>query len=79
MFQYIVLNYYHPTFNIGMQDVRNVWLLEDPLVKLQPHLHRGALAYRLPKTGKRISYRQLKPGLVKRRLELAIPVTLLPF
>ena len=76
---YLRLKYYHPTLNIGMQDIRNVWLLESTPVKLQTVLHRGALAYRFPQSGKRISYRQLKKGLLRQDKSVAIPLLVLPF
>ena len=79
MLQNIVVEYYNPLLNIAFRNVKEVWLLSVPPVCLPPAIHRGELIYRVPQTGKRISYRQLKKGLIKRRLEIAIPLQLLPF
>lgn len=79
MAAFLTLKYYHPVLNIGMHDIKNVWLLQSPPVQLQPVLHRGALYYRLPISGKRISYQQLKKGLVKQTIQLALPYYPLPF
>ena len=34
--------------NIGLQDVRNVWLVEPEPVQLTVAVHRGNLVYRVP-------------------------------
>jgi hypothetical protein len=63
-----------------LQDVRNAWLLSEKPVKLSTSFHRGSLIYRLPGTsGKRISYRTLKKGLIKKKIVINQPVYLLPF
>jgi hypothetical protein len=53
--------------------------LENEPVKLTVTVYRGSLVYCVPKTGKRISYRQLKKGLVKRTTVIRQPNDLLPF
>ena len=75
----LTLNYYHPGLNIAMQDVRNVWLLNEKPVKLTASLHRGSLVFRLPHAGRRISYRALKKGLIKKEIIILLPMQLLPF
>ena len=52
----LTCKYYHPALNIAVQDVRNVWLLNKVPVTLTASLHRGALSFRLPDSGKRVSY-----------------------
>lgn len=79
MFEEIVIRYFHPGFNIGLQDIRNAWLLYQPPVKLITTIYRGNLVFRLPGSGKRVSYRTLKKGLVKKTIVLKLPVQLLPF
>ncbi len=37
------LKHFHPSLNIGVEDIRNVWLLGDPPVRLPVSLHRGYL------------------------------------
>ena len=79
MFEEIVIKYFNPCYNIGVQDIRNVWLLNNPPVKLPVTLYRGSLVYRFPGSGKRLSYRTLKNGLIKKNIIIRQPVQLLPF
>jgi hypothetical protein len=75
----IYIKYVHLKLNIGLQDVKNVWLLEPEPVQLTVAVHRGSLVYRMPVSGKRISYRQLKKNLVKRPFVIKRPLYVLPF
>jgi hypothetical protein len=79
LFEQINMRYFHPGFNIGLQDIKNAWLLSDNPAKLSTALHRGSLVYRLPKSGKRISYRTLKKGLIKKQIIIKQPFYLLSF
>lgn len=79
MYQEIFIRYVHPELNIGVEDTRNIWLLGQHPVKLPVSLHRGSLSYRLPGSGKRISYRMLKKGLIKKQIIIRLPIQLLPF
>lgn len=79
MYEEINLKYVHPVLQIGVQDIRNVWLLADVPVKLTTSIHRGTLVFRFPVTGKRISYKTLKKGLVKKILVIKPPQFRLPF
>jgi hypothetical protein len=79
MFVEIKVKYFHPGLNLGVQDVRNIWLLANPPVKLTTSLHRGSLVFRLPGSGRRISYKTLKKGLVKKQISIRQPINLLPF
>ena len=79
MLQQIFIKYLHPVYNIGVEDIRNIWLLNQPPVKLPVSSYRGSLVYRLPSSGKRISYRILKKGLIKKNIVIRLPVKLLPF
>ena len=79
MFEEIVIHYFHQELNIGVQNVRNVWLLSDPPVKLVVGLHRGLLVFRLPGSVKRISYQSIKKGLIKKKMIIRKPLALLPF
>ena len=79
MFEELIIRYFNPELKIGLQDIRNAWLIIDKPVKLTTTLHRGNLIYRLPGSGKRISYRTLKKGLTRKRIVIRQPVYLLPF
>jgi hypothetical protein len=75
----IVIRYVHPELNPGFEDIRNVWLLSNPPVLITACLHRGSLGYRLPRSGRRVSYQTLKKGLHKTDLRLRLPFEPLPF
>lgn len=79
MFDEIRIKYFHPVLKLGMQDIRNVWLLEARPVRLVSAIHRGNLVFRLPVSGKRISYATLKKGLIKKNLLIRMHYNLLPF
>ena len=68
--------YYNPGLKIAFNNWRQVYLLQQIPVLLNPSIHRGALVYRLPGSKKRISYKKIKQGLVKQ--EISLPVELLP-
>lgn len=77
----IEIKYYHPKLKIGLENIREAWILTDlkhPL-ELKTEIHQGNLYYRLPGSGKRISYRILKKGLVKKTLSIPLQLSLLPF
>jgi hypothetical protein len=77
----ITINHFHAALNIGLRDVRNAWLPESnqPPVKLKTIIYQGLLTYRLPVSGKRVSYRTLKKGLIKKKIILQQPLYVLPF
>jgi hypothetical protein len=79
LFKTITIHYYNPELKIGLQDVRNAWLLAEQPIKLTCSLHQGNLTYRIPVSNKRISYRILKKGLRKKQIIIKQPVYLLPF
>jgi hypothetical protein len=77
----ITIKYFHPTLGIGLEDIKSAWLLPggDPPVQLKTVVHQGHLYYRIPVSGKRISYRSIKKGLIKKHLIIYQPGLLLPF
>ena len=66
MEQKVKLNYFNPRLNIGMADIRHVYLLKPLTTPLQPEVYRGKLVYRAKGSNKRISYSMLKKGLVRK-------------
>jgi hypothetical protein len=64
------VKYYNPSLAIGLEDIRNAWLfiLDKEPVKLKTIIHQGNLSYRLPVSGKRVSYKKLKQGLIKKQI-----------
>lgn len=77
----ISIKYYHPGLQIGIEDIKNAWYLPEgaAAVKLNTIVYQGQLAYRFPSSGKRISYRQLKKGLIRKQIIIRLPLELLPF
>ncbi len=58
--------YYNERLKVGMVDVREVYQLEPELKLLKPEVYRGKLVYRAKGSARRISYEQLKNGLIKK-------------
>jgi hypothetical protein len=79
MFEEIHIKYVHPVLNVGFENIRSVWLLSATPSKLTTSIHQGNLIFRVPVTGKRISYKTLKRGLIKKQLLIRRPYELLPF
>ena len=76
----ITIKYFNPVLKIGLQDVRNAWYLADKTpVQLTTIIYQGALYFRFPGSGRRINYKQLKKGLIKKQIDLILPLDLLPF
>ncbi|HEX6849675.1 MAG TPA: hypothetical protein VF144_21960 [Chitinophagaceae bacterium] len=77
----IEIKYYHPELKIGLENIRQAWLLADPKnpPELKTVIYQGNLYYRIPSSGKRISYRKLKKGLIKKTVRIPIALPLLPF
>lgn len=63
----IRINYFNPVLNIGLTNWREAWLLSGIYPeKLYTEIYRGKLIFRLRGSHKRISYLQLKKGLIKK-------------
>lgn len=76
MFEEIRIKYIHPVLNLGIEDI---WTLANIPIKLTTIIHQGSLFFRIPVSGKRISYKTLKKGLIKKQLVIRLPYQLLPF
>jgi hypothetical protein len=79
---HIYLQYYNEQLKVGLADWKTVFLFEangqEP-IQLLPEFHRGQLVYRGCGKSKRISYRQIKKGLIKKVTNIFIPDFILPF
>lgn len=64
--QKILLKYLNTQLNIGMFDVKNVYLLSESPIKLIPEVYKGKLVYRKRGSSKRISLTRIKEGLIKK-------------
>ncbi len=72
----IVLKYWNSKYQIALADWQNVYQFPQE-EKMLKEVYRGTLYYRLRGSSRRISYQQLKRGLVKKRV--FIKEELLPF
>ena len=68
MEQKIKLRYINERLHVGMADIKEVYLLSPQLTLLRPEVYKGMLVYRAKGSSRRISYAQIKRGLVKRSL-----------
>ncbi|RYZ47919.1 MAG: hypothetical protein EOP49_19980 [Sphingobacteriales bacterium] len=71
----IHFRYYNPRLQLAMVDIRQVYQLQPVLLPLNAEVYRGKLVYRAKGSSKRISYDQVKRGLVKQGfvLEETVP------
>ena len=67
MVQEVEIKYINPQLKIGVADWRKVFLLS-PLIALNAEAHKGMLVYRARGSAKRFTYRQIKKGLIKKRM-----------
>jgi hypothetical protein len=58
--------YFSHGFSFAFAYCQHAYLIGETPVLLQPRVHRGALVYRIPATGKHISYKQLKKTLLNK-------------
>lgn len=74
--QCLTFKYTHPKLLIGLNSWRDVYLLQPKPEQLFPEVHRGTLSYRAEGSQKRISYTNIKAGLVKKtsRVELEVSI-----
>jgi len=77
----IEIKYFHPQLMIGLENIKEAWLISDLKnpVELTTIIHQGNLYYRIPNSGKRISYRILKKVLISKKIVIRLPMQLLPF
>lgn len=79
MFREIIITHFHPQFNIGLENIKTGWLLANVPVKLSTSTHRGNLVFRMPGSGKRISYKSRKKGSAKKKIIIRQKYEVLPF
>ena len=73
--QTIRLQYYHPQFKIAFSHWRNLYLLKDnnDFELLSVEVYHGQLVYRVKGSHHRITWKQIKKGLLKRETLLYLP------
>lgn len=62
--------YYNPVLRIAMDDLKTVYLLLRQPVQLHPEVRRGRLVYRAHGSSRRVSYEQIKKGLIRKETVL---------
>lgn len=70
MVQTITLKYINKHLKIGLADWRVVYSVSNNPTRLYPEVHRGKLVYRAQGSDKRISYDQIKRGLLKQEFNV---------
>jgi hypothetical protein len=74
----MVLKYWNPNHQIGLADWKQVYQFPQKELMIK-EIHQGQLYYRLRGSAGRISYRQLKKGLQKKKITIEEELNLLPF
>ena len=67
MIEKIELKYINERLQIGMVDIKEVYQLSPGFTQLCPEVYRGKLVYRAKGSSKRISYDEIKKGLIRRK------------
>lgn len=73
--QTIRLQYYHSQFKIAFSHWRNLYLLKDnnDFELLSVEVYHGQLVYRVKGSHHRITWKQIKKGLLKKETLLYLP------
>ncbi|MEJ8819145.1 hypothetical protein [Lacibacter sp. H407] len=73
--QVIKLTYYNPVYNIAFSNWRELYLLTQNggFEMLAVEVYQGQLAYRSKGSHKRITWRNIKKGLLKKEVLLYLP------
>ena len=72
MVQTIQLKLINPKLQIGMISWNQVYIYSPLIIQLKPEVERGRLVYRAKGSNKRISYEELKKGLIKKDCTLVM-------
>ena len=72
MLQTIKLKLVNENLHIGLVDWRQVYVIYPQLIQLNPEVDRGRLVYRAKGSKRRISYLQIKKGLIKKNYSIQI-------
>ena len=72
----VTFRYYNPVLKLAFNSWNEVYLLAEQPVLLKTGIHRSCLVYRMPQTGKRISYKKIRQGLLKQ--DIVLEFELLP-
>ena len=74
MVQIIQLKLINPKLKIGIVSWKQVYIYSPVIIQLKPEVERGRLVYRAKGSNKRISYGELKKGLIKKNCTLKMEV-----
>lgn len=70
------LKYYHPVYKVALSNWQRIYQMPEGIL-MYKEVFQGGLYYRCPGSSKRISYQQLKKGLIQKTTVIDEP--LLPF
>jgi hypothetical protein len=62
MEQTVRLRYVNERLQVGMVDIKQLYLLSPQLTQLRPEVYKGKRVYRAKCSSRRISYEQIKKG-----------------
>ena len=72
MLQTIKLKLINERLHIGLINWREVYIFYPKVIQLNPEVDRGRLVYRSKGSKRRISYLQIKKGLIKKNYSIQI-------
>lgn len=68
----VVLKYWNEKLRIGLKDWRSAYLFDKGLTLLNPEVYKGNLVYRAKGSFRRYSYKEIKQGIVKKKVVINI-------
>ena len=72
MLQTVKLKLVNEKLHIGLVNWREVYIFYPKIIQLNPEVDRGRLVYRSKGSKRRISYIQIKTGLIKKNYSIQI-------
>lgn len=73
--QVIKLRYYHPGLKVAFENWKEIYLIGEGqyFELLSTEVYQGQLVYRVKGSSKRITWRRIKKGLLKKEVLLYLP------
>jgi hypothetical protein len=68
----VVLKYWNEKIHIGLKDWRAVFLLDKDALPLIPEVYKGNLVYSQKGSSKRYSYKEIKGGIIKKKIVINV-------
>jgi len=74
----MLLKYWNENLQIGLADWKNVYQFPQKQL-MEKEIHQGNLYYRCKGSNKRVSYKQIKTGLIEKQIFLSEEIFIMPF